>query len=363
MKNKTIKIIVSLFSVMLVLLVANSVNAATTVNNGGTVSLQVGQSMEITYGRYGAAASYKPNNSKIATVSNQNNKVIVKGISAGKTSVVVGVRGIQEGSFTVNVTAATSSSGSTESSNITDADRLELKRWNDAEQVWQNCVKSNGVISVPNNARDMAYFVRADFANHNGEGIAKMAKTQNGLKSLQQYYEVFVQKAKEQPNTWYPDARNELATLLNKINGSVANGASTSTAIDSAVSDVSTEVEEKKNVTLKKFATVSGESRQSTPFYDVFQDPSRYNPTDQTDKAPEVAKAVSTVMGVVQTIGIVTAIIVSAVLGIKYIIGSMEERAQYKENLVPYILGIVILVGVPTIVRILYNFGMNVNNT
>ena len=45
---------------------------------------------------------------------------------------------------------------------------------------------------------------------------------------------------------------------------------------------------------------------------------------------------VGTILGVVQTVGSLIAIISLIVLGIKYMMGSVEEKAEYKKTLMPY---------------------------
>lgn len=53
--------------------------------------------------------------------------------------------------------------------------------------------------------------------------------------------------------------------------------------------------------------------------------------------------------------GIIIAIIVGLVMGIKFIIGSIEEKAQIKEMLIPYILGCVVVFGAFAIWQIIVN--------
>ena len=43
------------------------------------------------------------------------------------------------------------------------------------------------------------------------------------------------------------------------------------------------------------------------------------------------------------------------ILGIKYMIGSVEEKAEYKKTMMPYIIGTTILFAASTIVSIIYN--------
>jgi len=52
---------------------------------------------------------------------------------------------------------------------------------------------------------------------------------------------------------------------------------------------------------------------------------------------------------VIRTIGIFIAVGALMVIGIKYITGSIEEKAQYKKSMPPYVIGCVILFGAATI--------------
>ncbi len=49
------------------------------------------------------------------------------------------------------------------------------------------------------------------------------------------------------------------------------------------------------------------------------------------------------VLGIIQIVGTVIAVGVLMVLGIKYMMGSAEEKAEYKKTMLPYIIGAVIL--------------------
>ncbi len=62
------------------------------------------------------------------------------------------------------------------------------------------------------------------------------------------------------------------------------------------------------------------------------------------------------ILSAVTTAGIVLSVIVLAVLGIKYMLGSAEEKAEYKKTLMPYIVGAALIFGASTIATIVYNF-------
>lgn len=61
------------------------------------------------------------------------------------------------------------------------------------------------------------------------------------------------------------------------------------------------------------------------------------------------------ILGFLQVIGGIAAVIIVAIFGIKYMMGSLEEKAEYKKSFVPLIVGIVVLYGAVTIANILVN--------
>ena len=66
------------------------------------------------------------------------------------------------------------------------------------------------------------------------------------------------------------------------------------------------------------------------------------------------------IMGIVQTIGVVIAVVILMVLGIKYMMGSAEEKAEYKKTMIPYIIGAVLIFGASTIANIEFNFATKI---
>lgn len=67
-----------------------------------------------------------------------------------------------------------------------------------------------------------------------------------------------------------------------------------------------------------------------------------------------------TILGLVQVVGSVLAVIVLAVIGIKYMMGSTEEKAEYKKTLLPYIIGAVILFAASNLASVVFNMAKNV---
>ena len=82
------------------------------------------------------------------------------------------------------------------------------------------------------------------------------------------------------------------------------------------------------------------------------------NSSVATDKVVDLGKTIVTIM---QTIGIVVAVVVLLVLGIKYMMGSAEEKAEYKKTMIPYIVGAVLIFASTTIVNIVYQLANGLN--
>lgn len=63
---------------------------------------------------------------------------------------------------------------------------------------------------------------------------------------------------------------------------------------------------------------------------------------------------------IISTVGSVAAVIVLIVLGLKYMMGSAEEKAEYKKTLMPYVIGAALVFAASTIAGVLYSFLSNV---
>lgn len=60
--------------------------------------------------------------------------------------------------------------------------------------------------------------------------------------------------------------------------------------------------------------------------------------------------------GVLQAVGVVVSVVILIVLGIKYMLGSAEEKAEYKKTFIPYIVGAALIFASTTIANIVINF-------
>lgn len=61
------------------------------------------------------------------------------------------------------------------------------------------------------------------------------------------------------------------------------------------------------------------------------------------------------IINIIQVVGIVVAIAVVLIIGIQYMTGSVEQKAEYKKVMIPYIIGAVLLVAGTSIVKVIFN--------
>lgn len=75
----------------------------------------------------------------------------------------------------------------------------------------------------------------------------------------------------------------------------------------------------------------------------------------------DIANFGGTIIKTGTTIGAVVAVIVLLVLGIKYMIGSTSEKAEYKKSMIPYLVGAILVFGACAVARIVVGFATNFN--
>ena len=82
-------------------------------------------------------------------------------------------------------------------------------------------------------------------------------------------------------------------------------------------------------------------------------DPGNWEANEQT--SDQMNEIVGTILGFVQVIGSAIAVIMIVVLGIKYMVGSAEEKAEYKKTMIPYLVGAICIFAASTIANVVYN--------
>lgn len=61
------------------------------------------------------------------------------------------------------------------------------------------------------------------------------------------------------------------------------------------------------------------------------------------------------IVAVVRTVGVLVAVVILLILGIKYMVGSAEEKADYKKSMIPYLVGAVLIFAASAVTGIVYD--------
>lgn len=82
--------------------------------------------------------------------------------------------------------------------------------------------------------------------------------------------------------------------------------------------------------------------------------PDGLTPTYNGD-ASKLQSTAGKVMGMIRNISVIAAVIIIMVLGVKFMLGSVEEKAEYKKSFVPLIIGIILVVAATSIASFIFN--------
>lgn len=85
---------------------------------------------------------------------------------------------------------------------------------------------------------------------------------------------------------------------------------------------------------------------------DELKDPDSFAQTSGDQSG--VIKIGNVIVWLVRTVGESIAVIMLMVIGIKYVLGSVEEKAEYKQSMWPYVLGAVLIFAGAALTDIIY---------
>ncbi len=88
--------------------------------------------------------------------------------------------------------------------------------------------------------------------------------------------------------------------------------------------------------------------------------PSQITANIDSNSQTQITSVGGKIVGIIQVIGIVIAVVVIMVVGIKYMMGSVEEKAEYKKTMMPYIIGAVLIFAGSTLANVVYQFATGI---
>ena len=95
-------------------------------------------------------------------------------------------------------------------------------------------------------------------------------------------------------------------------------------------------------------------------------DTSSFNPYDIDKNGVDqntVTKYTNNVYSILYIVAIVVSVIALMILGLKYIIGSATDKAEYKKTLIPVLIGIFIVACITSILGVIASFGGSINDS
>lgn len=93
--------------------------------------------------------------------------------------------------------------------------------------------------------------------------------------------------------------------------------------------------------------------QQTTQVTDPTQNQDMYKPG--TASSTKIQGKVGPILGIIRNIGIVLSVIFLMIIGVQAMLGSAEERADYKKRLPKYLIGVVVLLAGSVIPQLIYN--------
>lgn len=82
-----------------------------------------------------------------------------------------------------------------------------------------------------------------------------------------------------------------------------------------------------------------------------------------TSASGSVVSLGNQIIGIITTVGVVVAVVVLLVLGIKYMMGSAQEKAEYKKTMIPYLVGAILIFGASAITKVVVSIGQSIKTT
>lgn len=84
------------------------------------------------------------------------------------------------------------------------------------------------------------------------------------------------------------------------------------------------------------------------------------NPTTSGNGANVANKVGNNVVGIIKVVGVILSVGCLMILGIKYMMGSAEEKAEYKKTFIPYLIGAILLFGASAFASQIYGWATSI---
>lgn len=91
-------------------------------------------------------------------------------------------------------------------------------------------------------------------------------------------------------------------------------------------------------------------------------DPDSFKPKEiGTEEAKEAVALAEKIIGAITAVGTIIAVATTIGMGIKYMTGSIEEKAEYKKTMLPMLIGMILLFGISWIIKFIFDVVTQLN--
>lgn len=111
------------------------------------------------------------------------------------------------------------------------------------------------------------------------------------------------------------------------------------------------------NVTYARYAGVTGgeeEEQAKKQATSKTINPDDYKPKDSGEETEFTSKA-NVIIGIVQAMGSIVSVLALVILGIKFALGSAEEKADYKQWMIYYVIGAILVFAISNVSAAIYH--------
>ena len=114
------------------------------------------------------------------------------------------------------------------------------------------------------------------------------------------------------------------------------------------------ELEEKMKSTINSKVYDTSDSSGSGTSFTSGINPDNYGVTPDIEEG-EVTNLVGKILGFINVLGVIIFILSIMILGIKYMVGSVEQKADYKHTMIPILIGAFLIFGITSILNLVYS--------
>lgn len=91
-----------------------------------------------------------------------------------------------------------------------------------------------------------------------------------------------------------------------------------------------------------------------------YKNPDFYEPNITNTSNNSFKTKVNKILGLISAVGTICSVAIVSIIGLRYMLGSVEEKAEYKKTMIGYLIGAFLLFSATTLPSILYTIGRNI---